>query len=728
MPIADVKEYCKTHNIPMTSIRVSPSFNKEKNRVTKGQAIAHTGWNSKSRFEKNKTITTPGIETPATMWMMHLKTAKLYVIDIDVKGDKTAKDVLDSKIYDMLLSLSEYVIETGSKGLHFYFKLPDSFSGKVKNFINIGDTGFFKEGEEGSVDIIMDSIITEGSSYNFNNVTYKYINIKQGSSVSDINEWNGFTEFYNTFLIEEKMNKKELIMSYEELEKHLNNIPNDTRNWDRWYKMGQTIYNICGDSGCDLFKSWSSKSPIYNEKATIELWRGLSNNREKPLYIGTILYESKTANEQVYNLIRIEYAPLSYESIKSLIEQNHFFIEEPKPMYVRIKDTSLLYYKPMEMYELLKSYNYKTLVKDKEVDISFYTTWSKDNSKRCYKRIGLYPDSSKCPIDEFNGFFPCRASKLPMNMNKVDIKPILDHIAVLGNYDEKVIDFIIMGFAQMVQRPGDLPGILQLFYADEGAGKDLIIAWIGSKILGDHQYAFIGNIENLFNNFNAELNGKVLIHCDEVIKVSPKEAEMLKRMITSGRARLEKKGVDAELIKAWARLYLTTNHRDALNITVTDRRMFPVSSSNCKTKNMEYFSNLGKILEDDTVVRAFYDYLMTVDISMYNHLKRPDTQLYKDMKASSMDKVLLWILHSEDDVFSEKKSATEWLCQYNMWADMNKERKHNITSLGVAMKTLVNRNIGITHKKPNNRSEYEIKREEVIEYLKREGLYEADEE
>ena len=127
-------------------------------------------------------------------------------------------------------------------------------------------------------------------------------------------------------------------------------------------------------------------------------------------------------------------------------------------------------------------------------------------------------------------------------------------------------------------------------------------------------------------------------------------------------------------------------------------------------------------MQSEDVQSCFYEYLMNVDISDFDHTKRPETELYKEMKQASMDKVLVWILNNEDDFNEERLKATEWLQKYNIWAENNKFSSHNVTSFGVVMNTYIDKHIGITKIAPQNVRHLIIKRSSVLEWMTKEGL------
>ena len=734
MPIADIKDFAKTHNIPLSAVKCSPKFDTTKGRVSKGDAICHKGWKEKGRFEVGKSKKTPFDESEAYMWMLNLSKAGLYVIDIDVTGDKKAKDALTPEMYENLYNASEYVVETGSKGLHFYYKLPTTIKQKMTNKINVQDfKSLFNDENDGSVDIIFDSIITEGSSYTFDDITYKYVNIKPGSNINEVSESETVWKLVTEYALTESKAKNTIIhpvqthdceIEIAEIAEHLDNIKNDKRNWDEWYKMAQTLFNIFQHEGQELFMKWSQKSAFHNESNAVKLWKGLSERYDGTgRTVGSILYLSKEADEDVYSDIRSRYAPVTYKALKELIEVNHFFIQEPKPMYVRIREYDALCYTPTSFKELLMSWNYPVVVKGEERMESFFSKWSRDNSKRQYKRIGYYPNESKCPKYEFNSFVPAKASFLP-DCDPVDIKPILDHINIMANHDEASAKFLLQYLAQIVQQPDVLPGMAILLYAEEGAGKDILIDWFGKAVLGDHQYYKVGDIGNMFKGFNALMAGKLLVHSDEIHKQTLTKAKMedLKRIITNGRITIEKKGVDATSEDSFTRVFMTTNNRDALHITTGSRRFVIYQSSNEKIKDISYFKTLSSFIYQDNVVKAFYDYLMSIDVSDFDHTKRPETNMYNEMKQASMDKVLVWILNSDEDFTEERLKTTEWMVKYNTWAESNKERVYNNTSFGIAMNVLIDKDLGITKTIPNRISHLVIKRNKVLEWMEKEGL------
>jgi hypothetical protein len=728
MTVHTIVAFAKENDLSMSAIITNPSYSEKKGRVTKGNGIANKEWNKKHRWEAKNYKKTIRDEEP-TAWFLDIKKIGFYVIDVDVCDGKTAKEALTDLAWNMLFETSDYIVETGSKGLHAYYKIPTMENIEIKKTIKVkGLDKWFKEGVRADIDIITDTIICEGSTYCYDGNTYSYNVLKGDIYKTSCNDtvWKDTKNLIcQEIQVEKEQEQNEMTeemnrsIEYNEVIDHINNIPNDNANWEKWYRMGQLIFNILGRDGLDVFIKWSAQNETNNDdRATINLWRGLKEKSNNTLTIGTLLYLSKQ-NEAEYKKIRAKYNPLSYASIKLMIEEDHFFVEEPEPLYCRIRDRDIITYKPNTFRELMKTYNYK--VKDKTKQ--FYDNWTCDSEKRTYKRFGFYPGNN-CPKDEYNRFVKAEASFLPI-VNGIDLDPILHHFFIMAGEDEKGKDFLIDFFAQIVQEPHILKGIAIILYGTEGSGKDILIDWMGDKILGSHQYNKPGNIANMFKGFNSELQGKQLFHSDEIDnKTIKKYIEDIKRIITSGKLRIEGKGKDAQSVDSYIRLCMTTNNRDALHLSATDRRMCVFQSSDKYRNDMEYFKTLVAFLHKDGVARTFYDFLMARDISKFDHTNRPQTEIYKEMKQSSINPVLLWI--SNDEFENQQLKTTEWLAMYNTWAETNKTRFHNPTTFGTTMNEFISKNIGITKQTPKNISKLTIDRDIVLEYMKKEGLLDSE--
>lgn len=708
MTINDVLVFAKENDVAVTAIKCNPSYSDKKNRVTKGDTIPHKDWNKKKRWELKNTKTIHN--QPAKAWMIDLSKIGVYVIDIDTIGGKKPKDVLHESLWNHLYDECQYIVETGSGGIHAYFKKPISHQNVPikKSIANSHFKQWFINEDDGDVDIIVDAIVTEGSTYEHEGTIYSYTCLKGDIfSIAECDPMWSEVEKVSCIPTTRESTKSvvdymEQPVEYQEIIDHIHNIPNHTRNWQKWYEMAQLIYNIIGSTnGLDIFLQWSSQIKDHDHKVAITLWKGLSERHSgSVLTIGTLLYRSKLQNQENYNRIRAKYHPLSYRSMKYLMEEDHFFVEEPTPYWVRIRDRDIVTYSEHDFRLILKPLLCPSIDKrGNEKMTPFYDLWSMDKNRRMYKRFGFYPDPTKCPKEEYNTFIPAEASFEDVHVDDIDLSPILTHFDIMGNHEVDNVEFLLNFFAQIVQQPDVLPGIAIILYGKEGAGKDILVDWIGNDVLGYQQYRKVGDVANLFKNFNSHVVGKLLMHSDEIDNKTMKEnIEKLKRFLTSTRIDIEKKGKDVVAFDNFCRLLMTTNNRDAMMglITFYERRIVLMESSSEKIHDRNYFTQLHTFLKTSGVARAFYDYLMKRDISSFHHTNRPQTKLYREMKQASIHPILKWIADADEMEGEIEQKTTQWMASYNLWAEQNNMKRYNVTSFGLFVSEYTEKDMGIT--------------------------------
>lgn len=769
---ASIQEFCRSNNIQLTAVRLSPHYDEKKGRISKGGAVSYPKWKDKGRYEDKHVRFTPltkeerendEVAKPAQAWLMYIKKAGLFVIDFDVHHPSPSFRIEDAiNGWDEFFERASYVVRTGSGGIHVYMKIPELDDGdQVKNITNCEA---MREAlihpdyhDKVSIDIIVDCIIVEGSRYYHDGVEYAYKAMK--GTIDNVQPIPAilWTEHIAPHIVSNptkekeraKQQKKEEAIeamkndealakqalytkpTTEEVAEHLSNIPNSKPNWNRWYEIAQALFNDNYDF--ELFDEFSKRCSLYDPRATFQLWRGLKKEeRGKNLSVGTIFYHSKEADPSAYKAIRSRYKPPSYYTLKTELEQTHFFVQEPKPRYVRIKDDGyIVEYTCNEFSEMLA--NYPSFSIGKPFKTPFYDILHHDPTKRTYQSLGYYPNPSKCPPLIYNTYRPPIASTYEEGKEPSDLKPIMDHIALLTNElhlpekDRAGARFLIQFMAQIIQKPDVLPGVCIVMYGEEGAGKDFLWKWFG-EVLGQHLYTMCGSITNLFKQFNAKIEGKLLCHLTEIdLKKTSKYEEDIKRIIDAKRYEIEKKGKDTlKDISNFLRLVMTTNNRASLKISITDRRMVIFEASSEKISDVAYYDTLAKKIETPEFMATFYNYLRTVDISNFCHQNRPHTEIYKQMKQSSMKPFLAFLNDLPDepnDPPTVKYSVQGWLTKYNEWAEETRHFPTNTTVLGSWFNEYASKIVGgFISTKPGNKSFFEVNRKVVRDYLIAKGV------
>ena len=769
---SSIQEFCRYNNIQLTAVRFTPHYDEKKGRVSKGEAVSHPKWKDKGRYEDKHVRFTPmtkeGRENdeaakPAQAWMMYIKKVKMFVIDFDVHHPSPSfrvEDVING--WDEFFKRASYVVRSGSGGIHVYMEIPELEDGdqirNVTNCIAFRDALIHPDYHDRvSIDLIVDSIIVEGSRYYHDGIEYTYTSMK--GTIDDVEpiseklwaenvaphivynptkerekaEHKKKEETVEAMKNDEVLTKQALYTkpTAEEVAEHLTNIPNAKPNWNRWYEFAQALFN--DDYEFELFDGFSKQCSVYDPRATFQLWRGLKKEEKvKNLSVGTIFYHSKTADPSAYKAIRSRYKPPSYYTLKTELEQTHFFVQEPKPRYIRIKDDGyIVEYTCNEFKETLA--NFPSFPTGKIFKTPFYDILHHDPTKRIYHSLGYYPNPSNCPPMIYNIYRPPIASKYEEGKEPSDLKPIMDHIALLTNElklpekDRAGARFLIQFMAQIIQKPDVLPGVCIVMYGEEGAGKDFLWKWFG-EVLGQHLYTMCGSVTNLFKQFNAKIEGKLLCHLTEIdLKKTSKYEEDIKRIIDAKSYEIEKKGKDTmKDISNFLRLVMTTNNRASLKISITDRRMVIFEASSEKIHDASYYDNLAKKIETHEFMATFYNYLLTVDISDFCHQNRPHTEIYKQMKQSSMKPFLAFLNELPDepaDPPTVKYSVQVWLTKYNEWAGETNHFPTNTTTLGTWFNEYASKITGgFTQSKPANKSLFEVNKRVVRDYLIAKGV------
>jgi hypothetical protein len=100
---------------------------------------------------------------------------------------------------------------------------------------------------------------------------------------------------------------------------------------------------------------------------------------------------------------------------------------------------------------------------------------------------------------------------------------------------------------------GKQSGVALCLSGAQGWGKNVMMEFIGQRIVGEQYYAYVASLEDLTNKFSSLRCNK---RCDELDtwKGDHKAANLLKGLITQGKNKLERKGKDAYIIDGYANM------------------------------------------------------------------------------------------------------------------------------------------------------------------------------
>jgi Family of unknown function (DUF5906) len=367
----------------------------------------------------------------------------------------------------------------------------------------------------------------------------------------------------------------------------------------------------------------------------------------------------------------------------------------------------------------------------------FLKTWFKDDKMRTYEKVDCIPPSKTgcvVPPGVFNTWTDFRAAKLPAipadQVNEL-IKPVISHIRNVICANEEEVQFFLAWLAQHLQDPAHKTEVGIILTGAHGAGKDIILTWYITFLLGTEVGLQVGRASHILGNHATALQNKVLCVLDEANYETLKEhIDLVKDVITGKTLQLNPKGKDMFVTRSIVNLLLTTNHDGPIPLDPGDRRWMALECNDSKKGDTAYFDELGKNLNDITA-RALYQYLMDFDLSDYGNFqaKRPHTQIYQEMKEGNLSAFHSFLSHECMAYAGEMPASytsSAMFATFVKWAeDANWPiGPYNICKFGLDCKNLMkNTDSGVTKRRRGGNNMYTIEWSKLEKCLKCYGLF-----
>ena len=201
----------------------------------------------------------------------------------------------------------------------------------------------------------------------------------------------------------------------------------------------------------------------------------------------------------------------------------------------------------------------------------------------------------------------------------------------------------------------------------------------------------------------------------------------IKESITDEKIAFERKGIQRVFIRNFARQLWFTNNTKPLHIEQSDRRFVAFEIE--KIPNRAYFRDMAAWTSDDVNARAFYDFLMTRDLSSWDAVAdRPATKYYRTLQRLSLTVLDSWVIHEiESNTISSIWTATELLSRFNLWgaAHIPKFEMMTSTAFGLALKPL--KKIGLRKKVEKAATYYHLDLSILREHFIKDGKMDSAE-
>jgi hypothetical protein len=374
----------------------------------------------------------------------------------------------------------------------------------------------------------------------------------------------------------------------------------------------------------------------------------------------------------------------SFQIMAKDFEKNHIKIIN-KAFYMKQTDEEVI---TMNEPKLKVAYGHmsydETFTKGKKEIVkkqSFIKKWvSHENSNiRRADDVGIYPNISKCPSNIYNIWRPFICEKYQNSdyvKNDEALKLILNHIFILCGKQQDAYEYVLLWIAHMIQFPGEKSEKMITFVSKQGSGKGTLVR-LATKMLGNHKvFQTSSPSRDVWGSFNSIMATAFFVNIDELSKKDTVEADgKIKGLITEPSLTINAKGQDAYVIRSYHRFLITTNNEDTIITEEGDRRNFIMRSSDEKKGDVEYFKQMYKYLDDESVIRTCYDYFKTLKgADKFTELKIPTTEFQDNLKEKNRPIPEQWLEDFVRRHYDEKEMellGSEIYRDFTNWASSN---------------------------------------------------------
>lgn len=297
--------------------------------------------------------------------------------------------------------------------------------------------------------------------------------------------------------------------------------------------------------------------------------------------------------------------------------------------------------------------NGDTTTNTKYSSIPWGKQWMSNPAKKKYEKVDFDPNCTDPKVfNLYRGFPWKKIPKEEVDMEK--IRPFITHIQskwASGNAEHA--HYIMSFFADIIQNPGEKPGVALVIVGEQGSGKTIIVQDIMKALLRQYHATVTDFDELAGSKFNVRCCHKLMIELNEAGYLQGwKYANKLKALITDIQSRKEKKFFDATQIKDFARYILVSNHDNIVKVEESDRRY---ACFKCKSseESPEYWKALAAIAKDDDALMHLYNYLRHYTIG--NLKKIPKTYYRTELQMSALRSEIQFI-HSIAQTAAENGS------------------------------------------------------------------------
>ena len=450
-----------------------------------------------------------------------------------------------------------------------------------------------------------------------------------------------------------------LICGAKQFKNYLKRLKPFRYQYDMLIEVGIMCFNNFEgkDSGCRIWEDWNAQDTaphdqIRDRNFLNEKWNSFKKRTEGPLLDYRKLkkwadedcpcnpyeeiYKSSGVDAMVHEMNTGEETGIRCGLNNATSE---FIIEVPGDWHIKNYIAAGIHFE-----------HYAFTVKDEEdPDKSFvvkpFMTWRFHKNRNVWNKVSYDPSCQESGDYNLWKGFKIKPEDCE-RFDEADCQPILDHIrSIWADGDIDRYEYILNWFAHKIQKPEKKMAVCLCLNSGEGAGKNVVLNFF-FKIMGKN-YDSIANQNQILGDFNAVLEGKILLNFDEVTYGGDHSANnKLKALISEDYMYINKKNKEAYRIHSLADFIITTNEEYFIGVSGDSRRYCPFQLNGKwvgedSDEKEAYFKRIM-----DCPVESFAKFLYNRNIVGFNARKFKKTELFQQQVERSWNSDIRWLYQS----------------------------------------------------------------------------------
>lgn len=278
----------------------------------------------------------------------------------------------------------------------------------------------------------------------------------------------------------------------------------------------------------------------------------------------------------------------------------------------------------------------------KQKTVSLVDYWLKNPGCREYKNGMAFmptddrrdvpmPDADHMVLNTWHPGFPRDAAPGDWSLFKAHIHDNL----CSGNAD--YADYLIKWMAWIIQNREPSGVAVVLRSSEEGTGKSFFSEHFGH--LFGRNFMTLSNADHIIGKFNPHLEKLVLVGAEEALFAGDRrQRDAMWSLITSHSISIEPKGYAVYQVRSHLNFILTTNHKLAVPVSASARRIFELEVGKAQMQKYEYFDAIKAQLKSGGYLAMLYD-LQHMDLSEFSVTRVPKTTSLTASQALSREGV-----------------------------------------------------------------------------------------